>query len=229
MTVVARGLSFVYPGEAPLFDRLDVEVFAGELVTIEGPSGSGKTTLLSVLAGLVAPSAGTVSLAGVALHPTDGAARARARREHAGFVFQGHHLLSALSARDNVAEPLVLAGVARADARARALATLAEVGLSHRVDKRPAELSGGEKQRVSIARALVKKPEIVFADEPTAALDRATADTVVALLRAFADAGGAVLLVTHDARLRPAADRVLLMADGALSPLPPPPRTPEDS
>jgi len=217
--VVANGVSYTYPREAPVFAGLDVELARGEMVALEGPSGSGKTTLLCVLAGLLRPSAGAVSLAGAALHDLDAAGRARVRREHVGFVFQGYHLLAALSARDNVAEPLVLAGASRAAARAAALEALESVGLAAHAHKRPGELSGGEKQRVAVARALAKKPSVVFADEPTAALDHGTGRAVVALLRGYAEAGGTVLLVTHDTRLRPLVDRVLGMSEGRLTPL----------
>ena len=219
MIVSARDLAYGYPREQAVFAGLSVDLRSGEMVSLEGPSGSGKTTLLCLLAGLLRPRVGTVMLCGVPLHTLDDAGRTRARRAHVGFVFQGYHLLAALSARDNVAEPLVLSGVARATARATALAVLASVGLEKLAEKRPSELSGGEKQRVAVARALAKNPAIIFADEPTAALDHETGKAVVALLRTYADGGGTVLLVTHDARLRPFVDRTLGMNEG-LAPIP---------
>lgn len=217
MILEAKGVSFTYPRGGAVFSELDVSLAKGEMVSLEGPSGSGKTTLLTVLAGLVRPTAGTVTLAGSRLDTLDDRGRARARRAHVGFVFQGYHLLSALTARQNVVEPMVLAGRPRREAEARADATLERLGLRALASQRPAELSGGEKQRVAVARAIAPSPDVVFADEPTAALDFRTGQVVVGLLRDFATAGGTVLLVTHDTRLRPFVDRLLTMEDGRLS------------
>lgn len=217
MILEAKDVSFTYPRGGAVFSGVDVSIAKGELVSLEGPSGSGKTTLLTVLAGLVRPTSGTVTLAGTRVDTLDDRGRARVRRAHVGFVFQGYHLLAALSARANVVEPMVLAGRARKDAEARADATLERLGLRELASKKPADLSGGEKQRVAVARAIAPAPDVVFADEPTAALDFRTGKAVVGLLRDFATAGGTVLLVTHDTRLRPLVDRLLTMEDGKLS------------
>lgn len=217
MILEAKGVSFTYPRGGAVFSEVDVSLAKGEIVSLEGPSGSGKTTLLTVLAGLVRPTAGTVRLAGTRLDTLDDRGRARVRRAHVGFVFQGYHLLAALTARANVVEPMVLAGRTRKDAESRADETLERLGLRDLASKKPADLSGGEKQRVAVARAIAPAPDVVFADEPTAALDFRTGKAVVGLLRDFATAGGTVLLVTHDTRLRPLVDRLLTMEDGKLS------------
>ena len=217
MILEAKGVSFTYPRGGPVFSGVDVAIAKGELVSLEGPSGSGKTTLLTVLAGLVRPTSGTVTLAGTRVDTLDDRGRARVRRAHVGFVFQGYHLLAALTARANVVEPMVLAGRTRKDAESRADATLERLGIRDLASKKPADLSGGEKQRVAVARAIAPAPDVVFADEPTAALDFRTGQAVVGLLRDYATAGGAVLLVTHDTRLRPFVDRLLTLEDGRLS------------
>ncbi len=214
MSIEARGLSYRYPGGRPVFTDTSLVVAEGELAALVGPSGSGKTTLLSVLAALVASQEGELTVAGARLDRLDDASRARFRRKNVGFVFQGYHLIGALDALANVVEPLVMRGVPRAEARTIAERTLDALGLAELAPRLPRELSGGEKQRVAIARAIAGKPKIVFADEPTAALDLATARSVVALLRAYAHEGGTVLLVTHDTRLSSAFDRTYAMDDG---------------
>ncbi len=219
MIVAAEGVAFRYGNEASgaeVFSGIDFSIERGEIVALEGPSGSGKTTLLSVLSGLVRSTAGKVTLAGERLDALDDPGRARARRKHVGFVFQGYHLIAALSARENVAEALVLRGFPRAEARERATVTLGKLGLERLATRRPEGLSGGEKQRVAVARAAAGSPAIVFADEPTAALDFSNGKIVVGLLRDYARAGGTVLLVTHDVRLRPFVDRVVAMTDGRI-------------
>jgi putative ABC transport system ATP-binding protein len=188
----------------------------GELVLLVGPSGSGKTTLLSILAGLMRPSGGVVELCGARISEMSGSDVASVRRQHVGFVFQGFNLFGALTALDNVAEPLALKGVPIAQARARARSCLERVGLSSRASHAPASLSGGERQRVAIARALAGDPAIVFGDEPTAALDGRTAEGVLSILREAVDTDRAMLLVTHDRRLERYADRVLHLEDGCL-------------
>jgi putative ABC transport system ATP-binding protein len=188
----------------------------GELVLLVGPSGSGKTTLLSILAGLMRPSGGVVELCGARISEMSGSEVASVRRRQVGFVFQGFNLFGALTALDNVAEPLALKGVPIAQARERARSCLERVGLSSRASHAPAALSGGERQRVAIARALAGDPAIVFGDEPTAALDGRTADAVLSILREAVDADRAMLLVTHDRRLERYADRVLHLEDGCL-------------
>jgi putative ABC transport system ATP-binding protein len=199
-----------------VLDRVTLQVAAGELVLIMGPSGSGKTTLVSILAGLLKPTLGRVELCGEPISELSSAAAARARRKHLGFVFQAYNLFDALTALDNVAEPLAMKGMAIKEARRRASLALEQVGLGERLHHRPRDLSGGEKQRVAIARALAGEPRLVFGDEPTAALDSTTAASVVALLRAAVAPDRSVILVTHDHRLERYADRIVRLEDGRI-------------
>lgn len=198
----ARGLARGFgagPERVVVFRGLDVRLEAGDLLAVVGPSGSGKSTLLHILAGLDAPDEGEVFLAGRALRGLGADARARLRGEAVGFVFQLHHLLPELSAEENVALPLLLAGVAERSARREARDLLARVGLSPRARARPGVLSGGERQRVAIARAVARRPRVLLCDEPTGSLDAAHAEEVFDLLRAVAaERAGAALIVTHD-------------------------------
>lgn len=200
--------------ETPVLEDVTLDIFAGELVLLMGPSGSGKTTLISVLAGLLRPTGGHVELCGAPISELSESAVARVRRRHLGFVFQTYNLFPALSALDNVAEVLRLKGMPAREARARAAATLAEVGLADRLGHRPGELSGGQKQRVAIARALAGDPSLVLGDEVTAALDTHTALAVLEILRAQVGPERGILLVTHDRRLEQFADRVIEIEDG---------------
>ena len=196
-------------------DGVTVRFPAGTFTAVMGPSGSGKSTLLHCAAGLDRPSGGTVSIAGTELGPLRERALTVLRRERVGFVFQAFNLVSALTAEQNVGLPLRLAG--RRPARADVLAVLDEVGLVDRAGHRPSELSGGEQQRVAIARALVTRPAVLFADEPTGALDTKTSRDVLALLRRVVDRHGqTVIMVTHDPVAAAWADLVLLLADGRL-------------
>ncbi len=198
-----------------ILDGLSLRVGAGESVAIVGASGSGKTTLLSLLAGLDLPSAGEIRLAGESLTRLDEDGRARLRAGRVGFVFQSFQLLAGLTALENVMLPAELAG--RADARALALATLAQVGLDHRSGHYPYQLSGGEQQRVALARAFAAEPEVLFADEPTGNLDAATGARVADLLFALnREHGTTLVLVTHDAELARRCGRQLQLADGRL-------------
>ena len=192
---------------------MDLEVAAGETVGIVGPSGSGKTSLLMLLAGLERASGGSVVVAGHDLAGKDEDALARIRRDHIGIVFQAFHLIPTMTALENVAIGMELAGVA--DAMARAEAGLRAVGLGHRLTHLPGQLSGGEQQRVALARAMAPRPAILLADEPTGNLDRTTGAVVIDLLFALTrEAGATLLLVTHDTTLAAQCGRVVQLADG---------------
>jgi putative ABC transport system ATP-binding protein len=194
---------------------VDLAIAPGEAVALVGPSGSGKSTLLTLLAGLEAPTAGAVEVDGTDLATLSADARADWRRDRVGIVFQSFHLLAGLSALDNVALPLRMAGARDAADRAREM--LARVGLADRVDHRPLALSGGEQQRVAIARALVHRPSLLLADEPTGNLDEATGQRVRELLFDLHRASAATLvLVTHDPAFADRCDRVLRLTDGRL-------------
>jgi putative ABC transport system ATP-binding protein len=192
---------------------LDLVVEPGELVLLHGPSGCGKTTLLSAIAGLLTPEAGSIVIGGDDVVGLRGKAMLAHRRRRVGMVFQGFNLLPSLTAEENVAVPLTIAGVAPREARRRARAQLAQLDMDHRRHHRPGTLSGGQQQRVAIARALVADPPVLLADEPTAHLDHTQVDVVRAQLRTIADAGRIVVISTHDDRLDVAADRIVRMGD----------------
>lgn len=190
-------------------------VHEGESVAIVGASGSGKTTLLGLLAGLDLPSHGSIALAGADLNTLDEEARAQLRAREVGFVFQSFHLLPALTAEENIALPLELAG--REDA-ARVREVLQQVGLGHRARHYPRQLSGGEQQRVALARAFVARPRILFADEPTGSLDQATGQQISDLLFALnATSDTTLVLVTHDLRLAQRCERIYQLDGGRLA------------
>jgi len=215
--VVGRDLVKAY-GATRALDGVSVDVPAGVLAAVTGPSGSGKTTLLHVLAGLAAPDAGTVTVAGRTLTGVGEAERTTLRRELMGIVFQRANLLPALTVGENVALPLLLAGQRREAVRARTLEVLEQVGLGDRGRSSPAELSGGEAQRVAVARALAGRPQVVWADEPTGALDSAAAAGVLALLRELVDAGSTVVVVTHDREVAARGDVEVRLRDGRREP-----------
>lgn len=202
------------PDQPPVVavDRVDLDVPAGSITALVGPSGSGKSTLMHCAAGLEPVSEGLVLLGGRSLYALDPSARARYRAAMAGFVFQDYNLISSLTTYDNIALPSRLAG--RPLGRDQVLAALELVGLGHRARLRPQQLSGGERQRVAVARVLANRPALIFADEPTGALDVANARHVLGWLRGAARAGSAVLLVTHDPSVAAQADDVLVMGAG---------------
>jgi putative ABC transport system ATP-binding protein len=187
------------------------------MVAVMGPSGCGKTTLLNCASGLDEVDGGTVSLAGVDLAHLSDRERTTFRARRMGFIFQTYNLLPVLSSVENVELPLIVSGVGPREARRRALDALEEVGLRHNAGSRPGQLSGGQRQRVTIARSLVNDPEIVWADEPTGALDSATADTVLALIEALNEERGLTfVIVTHDRRVGERCHRIVNMRDGQI-------------
>jgi ABC-type lipoprotein export system ATPase subunit len=218
----ARGLVKVHGsgrGERRILDGADLDVAAGELVAIVGRSGSGKSTLLQILGGLDRADAGTVEVAGrtIAAPRMPSERRLSAvRREEIGFVFQFFHLLPELDGEANVLLPATLPGVPRRQAAARGRALIARLGLQDVMGLRPHQLSGGEQQRFALARALIGDPSLVLADEPIGNLDAGAGEVVLDLLRAVADDGRAVVMVTHQAEATVRADRVLRLQDGVL-------------
>jgi putative ABC transport system ATP-binding protein len=198
-------------------EGVNFEACAGEVVLLKGPSGSGKTTLLSILGCILKPSTGCVAIKGRELSGVPASRLPELRLRHVGFIFQAFNLLPALTALENVLLPLGLRKAPARDARKMAEDWLDRVGLSHKRNAVPGDLSGGEKQRVAIARAMATEPDLILADEPTAALDSAAGRSVMELLRDFGRTGGrAVVIVTHDPRIDVFASRIVQMEDGRI-------------
>ncbi len=217
--VHVRGLTLTVPsaaGPVNILRGIDLDIARGEALGVVGASGSGKTSLLMVLAGLEAASGGTLLFEGVDLRRLDEDALARLRRDRIGIVFQAFHLIPSMTALENVAIPLELAG--RRDAARVARESLAAVGLGHRLTHLPGQLSGGEQQRVALARAFAPRPALLLADEPTGNLDQATGQMVMeTLFRMRAQTGATLMLITHDQSLAGRCDRIVRVADGRLA------------
>ncbi len=205
-------------GDTVALDGLSMDIAGGEIVAILGPSGSGKSTLLLCLAGILLPDAGDIRYRGRSLLEVSDAVRTRYRRDEFGFVFQFGQLVPELTAVDNVSLPLRLAGLKRRDAVGRAQTWLEMLGVDDVADKRAGEMSGGQAQRVAVARALVSGPRVVFADEPTGSLDSMNGEMVMELLVSAARRQGtSVVLVTHEAQVAAYADREIVVRDGRLA------------
>ena len=212
--ILARDLTLTI-GSTAILKGVDLTVQPGDTLALLGQSGSGKSSLMALLSGLERASGGTLEVAGADFAALSEDALARARRGRIGIVLQAFHLLPTMTARENVATPLELAGVP--DAWERAASELLAVGLGHRLDHYPTQLSGGEQQRVAIARALAPRPALVFADEPTGNLDAANGAAIIDLLFARrAETGATLVLITHDTELAARADRIVTLADGVI-------------
>jgi len=217
--LVSEGVRKIYRSGADsivALHGLELVVPHGQFVAVMGPSGSGKTTLLNCLSGLDEIDAGRVLVDGLSIHELSDKERTKHRAKEMGFIFQAFNLIPVFTATENVELPLLLAGVREADARVRARETLERVGLGHRLDRRPMELSGGEQQRVAVARALAGEPRIVWADEPTGNLDSEMASAVIELLGELHREGLTIILVTHDPTVAAHADRLMTVRDGRL-------------
>ena len=218
--IEAHGLGKVYsPGtqaEVVALRNADLRIAHGEFVAIMGPSGSGKSTLMNLIGCLDTPGSGTYLCDGIDVSTLDAEELAALRGDKIGFVFQGFHLLPRMTAQENVAMPLVYAGVPPQERQELAFQALEAVGLGERASHRPNELSGGQQQRVAIARALINRPPILLADEPTGALDSKTGAEILALFKRLRDDGHTVVLITHDAEVAAHADRIFMIHDGEL-------------
>jgi putative ABC transport system ATP-binding protein len=215
-----RGIGKIYRSgrlEVEALRGVDLDVVAGDFLAIIGPSGSGKSTLMHLLGCLDRPTAGTYRLAGTDVSGLSDDELARVRNRTIGFVFQSFNLLPRTTALENVAMPLLYAGIGRSDRLERARGALARLGLEDRLSHEPSELSGGQQQRVAIARALVTRPAIILADEPTGNLDSASGADVLELLHELNDAGTTIVLITHDSDVAVAAKRSVRVRDGRLA------------
>ncbi|HAJ63704.1 MAG TPA: ABC transporter ATP-binding protein [Cyanobacteria bacterium UBA8543] len=218
--IAAQGVEMVLQSgqqRLQVLKNIDLEVQKGDIQLLMGPSGSGKTTLLSILAGLLTPTQGRVYLLGEEITRLSRSKLARFRRQHIGFIFQDFNLFPALTAIENLEAALNVKGISGRQARRQAHELLEHVGLGDKTKLLPRDLSGGQKQRVAIARALTGHPQLIMADEPTAALDSHSGHTVMELLRQLAkEEGCTVLMVTHDPRIMDVADRIAYLEDGIL-------------
>lgn len=218
--VSLRGLkrSFEQGGQRiDVLRGVDLDIMPGEIVALLGPSGSGKSTMLQAVGLLEGGFEGQIHIAGEAAEEMPGDQRTRLRREHLGFVYQFHHLLPDFNATENVVMPQMVAGVEKGTAEERAKSLLSSLGLGHRLTHRPSQLSGGEQQRVAVARALANQPTLVLADEPTGNLDEHTSDTVLGqFLELVRGEGSAALVATHNERLAARMDRIVRLHDGVL-------------
>lgn len=216
MNLRGRGLHKTY-GDVNALAGVDIDIAHGEHVAIMGPSGSGKSTLLHVLSGILTPDEGQVTIGSIAVSGLNDAKRSELRRRVLGFVFQDGQLVPELTARRNVAFPLLLTGISRRKAMKTADSWLERLGVRSQANKRPGEMSGGQAQRVAIARALVHDPAVLFADEPTGALDQATGHEVMQLLTATAKMNGTTLVViTHDTKVASWCERLIEIRDGLI-------------
>jgi len=220
IAVRCSGVTKSFPageGVVEVLRGIDFDVPAGELTMLVGPSGCGKTTLISIIAGILTPTGGEVEIYGTPITQVSDAEKVAFRRRNVGFIFQQYNLLPALTAAENAAIPLVAAGMPLARAAGSAAAILDRIGMGTHLGKLPSQLSGGQQQRVAIARALVHAPRLIVCDEPTAALDAESGQTVLEILKDAALAPDrAVIVVTHDTRIYSFADRIAAMEDGRI-------------
>jgi len=218
--VACRGVTKSFPagdGVIEVLHGIDLDVPAGELTMLIGPSGCGKTTLISIIAGILSPTTGSVEACGMPITLLRDKEKVDFRRQNIGFIFQQYNLLPALTSAENAAIPLVAAGMPMSKAAMQAGIILTRIGMGAHLNKLPNQLSGGQQQRVAIARAVVHSPRLIVCDEPTAALDAESGQTVLEILRQAALAPGrAVIVVTHDSRIFHFADRIIAMEDGRI-------------
>lgn len=197
-------------------DGLDVDVAEGEFLCLMGPSGSGKTTLLNMIGGLDRPTEGVITVNGQTITELDENALAVYRRQQVGFVFQSFNLIATMNALDNVKFPMIFAGTPEAERDERARDLLGQVGLTHRLHHKPTELSGGEQQRVSLARSMINRPKILLGDEPTGNLDTRTGTEIMEIIQRLNQQGHTIIIVTHDPRVSTYATRTVHMLDGQI-------------